>query len=114
MEQFSVQPEVICLVGSTSQKEDFERANEKLTLRGYVVLSVGVFRPELQSGPEKEMLRQIHRRKIEISDVVAVIRKRDGTVGEHVREEIAFAISRGKKVCKIESALKGDLNDWAT
>ena len=60
------------------------------------------------------MLRQIHRRKIEMSDVVAIIRKKDGTVGEHVSEEIAFASSLGKKVCNVESALKGILNDWAT
>ena len=112
LKPFQMKPEVICLVGSTSQQEELVKANEDLTLRGHVVLSLGVFRPEIQSGWLKEMLRQIHRRKIEMSDVVAVVPKKDGSVGEHVREEINFAFSKEKHVCKVHSALKGIFDDW--
>lgn len=94
---------IVTLVGSASQKKDFDEWNEKLTLKGYAVFSLGYFNPALKdedekTHPLKKLLCEVHKRKIEASDIIAYIPKPDGSLGGHARKEIEYAELLGKKI----------------
>lgn len=92
--------EVVTLCGSTRFKDDFISAQEKLTLAGKVVLTLGFF--EHAEGrtltPEEEtLLSAIHRQRIDMSDSIFVV-NRDGYIGKSTASEIAYARAAGKRV----------------
>ena len=103
---------VITLCGSTKFKEVFIRFQKELTLKGNIVLSPTIF---TQNGDEellenmaeetlkktKEMLNDIHKRKIEMSEEIFVINP-NGYIGESTKLEINYAINLGKKVNYLE------------
>jgi hypothetical protein len=70
---------VITLCGSTKFKEEFMEVQKKLTLDGILVLSVGAFGHsgdnEVWTEGMKEMLDEMHKRKIDIADEIFVINK---------------------------------------
>ena len=72
---------VITLCGSTKFKEDFLREQKMLTLEGNIVISVGLFGHsgdnEVWSEGTKEMLDDMHKRKIDMADEIFVINKKD-------------------------------------
>ena len=98
---------VITLCGSTRFKDAFEETNKKLTLEGNVVLSVGLFSHAQENGEEwasngiKEMLDEIHKRKIDMADEIFVINV-GGYIGSSTRSEIEYAKSKNKKVNYLE------------
>ena len=96
---------VITLCGSTRFKEEFEEAQKMLTLEGNIVLSVGMFgdKKEGEAWPEEtlEMLRDLHKRKIDMADEIFVIDV-DGYIGESTRSEIEYAKATGKTVRYLE------------
>ena len=96
---------VITLCGSTRFKEQFFEAQKQLTLEGCIVISVGLFG---HSGDDdvwkpgvKEMLDDMHLRKIDLADEIFVINV-GGYIGESTRREIAYAEKTGKKVSYLE------------
>lgn len=95
---------VICLCGSTRFKDDFIREQQRLTLAGNIVLSVGVFghgdNIHLTSG-EKAMLDDIHLHKIDMSDEIFVI-NRNGYIGESTEKEINYAVIANKPIRYME------------
>ena len=94
---------VITLCGSTRFKTDFIRMQEKLTLEGNIVISVGLFghadnQYDSAITPDvKMMLDDMHKRKIDLSDAVFII-NRDGYIGDSTASEIAYAKNAGKAV----------------
>ena len=104
---------VISLCGSTRFKDEFMMAQKRLTLEGNIVISVGLFG---HSGDEevwenmdegaltktKEMLDDMHKRKIDMADEIFVINK-NGYIGESTRSEIDYAIAHGKEVRYLET-----------
>ena len=104
---------VITLCGSTKFKDEFLREQKRLTLEGNIVISVGLFG---QSGDNKvwenmdegtltktkEMLDDMHKRKIDMADEIFVINV-NGYIGESTKSEIAYAESTGKTVRYLES-----------
>ncbi len=94
---------VITLCGSTKFKEDFERVNRELTLAGNIVISVGCFghSGDVFSDEQKEMLDEIHKRKIDLSDAIYVINK-NGYIGTSTANEIEYAKAHGKEVIFME------------
>ena len=109
---------VITLCGSTRFKEAFEEAQKRLTLEGNIVISVGVFGHSESMGEEawaaaKEMLDDIHKRKIDMSDEIYVINVA-GYIGQSTESEIAYARKMGKTVRYLEETEKaGDSRDLA-
>lgn len=101
---------VITLCGSTRFKDEFVKMTEKLTLEGNIVISVGLFgHADNKFGtiitPEvKQMLDEIHKEKIRMSDEIFVINK-DHYIGESTKNEIKYAESLGLKVTYMESDL---------
>ena len=103
---------VITLCGSTRFKEEFMEMQKKLTLAGNIVISVGLFG---HAGDEevwenmdegtltrtKEMLDDMHKRKIDMADEIFVINK-NGYIGDSTRSEIIYAMEHGKTVKYLE------------
>jgi hypothetical protein len=107
----TLKPKVVCLVGSVDQKYEWFDFAEALTKRGFVVFEAGSYDKE---APKEvwDIVTQVHHRKIELSDVIGVIRKPDGTIGEHTQADIAYAFEKGKTVAKVESIFRGVYADW--
>ena len=101
---------VITLCGSTKFEEQFMDVQRDLTLQGNIVISVGVFGHsrdkkvwEKINNPEqaKEMLDDIHKRKIDMADEIFVINV-GGYIGASTRSEIEYAKSHGNKIEYLE------------
>jgi len=106
--------------GRFGQSDDFRREEliriiehsvENLTLQelealyGCIVISVGLFGhsgdEEVWKPGTKEMLDDMHFRKIDLADEIFVINV-GGYIGESTRREIAYAEKTGKKVNYLE------------
>ena len=101
---------IICLCGSTKFKKEFLEQQQRLTLAGNIVLSVGVFGHSDHvnlSATEKIMLDDMHKQKIEMSDEIFVINKR-GYIGKSTRSEIDYAVSLKKPVAFMEENHEGN------
>lgn len=103
---------VITLCGSTRFKDDFLREQKRLTLEGNIVISVGLFGHSGDSEvwenmdedtltKTKEMLDDMHKRKIDMADAIFVINK-NGYIGSSTKSEIEYAIKTNKKVYYME------------
>ena len=103
---------VITLCGSTKFKDEFLKAQKDLTLKGNIVISVGLFGhsgdsevwENMDEGTitkTKEMLDDMHKRKIDMSDEIFVINV-NGYIGDSTKSEIEYAIKNGKKVNYLE------------
>ena len=97
---------VITLCGSTKFKYDFMREQKRLTLEGNIVISVGLFGHagdnEVLDHSVKEMLDDMHKRKIDMADEIFVINK-NGYIGSSTKSEIQYAIDLRKPVKYMES-----------
>lgn len=103
---------VVTLCGSTRFKDEFMEAQKRLTLDGNIVISVGLFG---HSGDQevwenmdegtltktKEMLDDMHKRKIDLADRIYVINV-GGYIGDSTRSEIEYAKDHGKLVDYLE------------
>lgn len=98
---------VITLCGSTRFKEQFLEAQKRLTLEGNIVISVGLFGhsgdDEVWTEGTKEMLDDMHKRKIDMADSIYVINV-GGYIGSSTRSEIEYAKANGKEVRYLENA----------
>ena len=103
---------VVTLCGSTRFKDEFMEAQKRLTLEGNIVISVGLFGhsgdnevwENMDEGTltkTKEMLDDMHKRKIDMADEVYVINV-GGYIGESTRSEIEYAEAQGKPVHYLE------------
>lgn len=103
---------VITLCGSTRFKDEFMRVQKELTLKGNIVISVGLFGhsgdfevwENMDEGTRtktKEMLDDMHKRKIDMADSIFVINV-GGYIGESTKSEIEYAKSCGKEVEYLE------------
>jgi hypothetical protein len=108
---------VITLCGSTRFEAEFAEVNQRLTMAGCVVISLGMFSlPDLpdhdwtaDSSDLKERLGDVHFQKIRMADEVYIVDP-GGYVGESTRREIAYAESLGKPVRYLsrERSARGD------
>jgi len=103
---------VITLCGSTKFKDEYMKVQKELTLKGYIVLTVGLFGhsgdsevwENMDEGTltkTKDMLDDMHKRKIDMSDEIFVINV-GGYIGESTKSEIEYAIANNKKVNYLE------------
>lgn len=103
---------VVTLCGSTRFKEQFMEAQKRLTLEGNIVISVGLFGysgdqevwENMDEGTltkTKEMLDDMHKRKIDMADEIFVINV-NGYIGDSTCSEIEYAKAHGKKVRYLE------------
>ena len=103
---------VITLCGSTRFKDEFMEVQKRLTLEGNIVISVGLFGhsgdnevwENMNEGTltkTKEMLDDMHKRKIDMADEIFIINV-GGYIGSSTRSEIEYAQATGKPVRYLE------------
>ena len=99
---------VVTLCGSTRFREAFMREQKRLTLAGCIVMSVGLFGHsgdgEVWAEGTKEMLDDMHKRKIDMADEIFVINV-GGYIGSSTRSEIEYAKKNGREVRYLEPTL---------
>ena len=104
---------VVTLCGSTRFREQFAQAQKDLTLQGYIVISVGLYGhagdqevwENMDEGTltkTKEMLDDMHKRKIDMADEIFVVNV-GGYVGDSTKSEIKYAHEHGKVVRYVEN-----------
>ena len=110
---------IITLCGSTRFKDQFIEEQKRLTLEGNIVISVGLFGhagdQEVWDGMDegtlsktKEMLDDMHKRKIDMADEIYVINV-GGYIGDSTRSEIQYAEEHGKNVRYYEDTRKDEM-----
>ena len=96
---------IITLCGSTRFKDDFMRVQKELSLQGNIVISVGMFGhsgdAEVWNDGVKEMLDDMHKRKIDMADEIFVVNK-NRYIGSSTKSEIEYATKHNKKVNYLE------------
>lgn len=109
-------PRIVCLCGSTRFADAYAKANKDETIKGNVVLSVGMFGHQEgidMNGELKKRLDRLHLYKISIADEILVLDvEMDGKpyIGESTSNEIRFARMHGKPV-RFLSEEKGGVSD---
>ena len=104
---------VITLCGSIRFKAEFMDVQKHLTLAGNIVISVGLFGhsgdhevwENMDEGTltkTKEMLDDMHKRKIDMADKIFVINV-GGYIGKSTRSEIEYAKAIGKEIQYLET-----------
>jgi RimJ/RimL family protein N-acetyltransferase len=96
---------VVTLCGSTTFEAEFAEVNQRLTMEGCVVISLGMFSLPDRAGYDwtadrsdlKALLGRVHFQKIRMADEVYIVDP-GGYLGESTRREIAYAESLGKPV----------------
>ena len=97
---------VITLCGSTRFKDAFIETQKRLTLEGNIVIRVGLFGhagdDEVWTPGTKEMLDDMHKRKIDMADEIFVINE-GGYIGDSTQSEIDYAEKAGKSIRFLEN-----------
>ena len=110
---YAERPEIVCLCGSGRFMDTFYRVNHDLTLRGIIVLSIGVskhldtaedhFVGESLGPGQLIKLDELHLRKIDLADSILVLNV-GGYIGESTKKEIEYAHQHHKPVEYLEEA----------
>ena len=101
-------PKIVTLCGSTRFMEAFFDAGWEFTLKGYIVLSVGVCKHAESHGGEAlgqdvaDRLDELHLRKIDLSDEVFILNV-GGYIGKSTRKELEYAKKLGKPISYLET-----------
>ena len=99
---------VITLCGSIRFKNEFMETQKRLTLEGNIIISVGLFGHsgdvEVWAEGTKEMLDDMHLRKIDLADEIFVINV-GGYIGSSTKTEIEYAEKTGKPVRYLEERM---------
>ena len=105
-------PTIVCLCGSTRFMKQFFNCGWEETMKGNIVLSVGVnLKMETSDGGHvgeamgeevKIMLDELHKRKIDLADEVLILNV-GGYIGESTRSELEYAEKHGKVIRFLEA-----------
>lgn len=100
---------VVTLCGSTRFKDEFYNVARNFTIKGWIVLMPHVFghSGDTISPDKKEMLDDLHKRKIDMSEYIYVINP-GGYIGESTKSEIEYALKHNKDVMYMDE--RGQIN----
>jgi hypothetical protein len=93
-------PKIICLCGSTRFEPAFRRVEKTVALKGDIALLPGFFLRPRDDAPSLftiQRLNALHRHKIALSEAIFVINEHM-YIGPSTADEIAYALSLGKRV----------------
>lgn len=104
---------IVTLCGSTKFKDEFYQIQKELTLKGYIVISVGLFghsgdaevwdnMDEGSKSQTKNMLDDMHKSKIDMADGIFVVNP-GGYIGDSTWSEICYANMLGKHIKSMEA-----------
>jgi hypothetical protein len=104
-------PEIVCLCGPLRFIETFRRAEYDLEMQGKIVLAPsflpGATEHDGMTGctPEQKiMLDELHKRKIDLCDMVFVLNV-NNYIGDSTKSEIEYAKKIGKSIYYLETPL---------
>lgn len=95
---------VVTLCGSVKFMDKIQEISERLELEnGYAVIGIvpHVLNRDLTQD-EKDLLGELHRTKIDLSDAIFVVNI-GGYIGECVKSEIEYAKEKGKEIIYLEN-----------
>jgi nucleoside 2-deoxyribosyltransferase len=98
---------VIYITGSSKFHKEVEILSTQFSIFGHIVMGFAVNNVTSYRKLKKEHREAIYRsqlRKIDLADDVHIVNQ-DGYIGETVRNEIAYAIAKGKKLYFTEETL---------
>ena len=102
-------PMIVCLCGSTRFVDTFNEWRKNLTYEGKIVLSIEIVTtqakkddPQFCNSKMKIMLDELHKRKIDLADVIMILNV-GGYIGESTRSEIQYATNIGKPIKYLEA-----------
>ena len=96
---------IVTICGSMRFWNEIQEVCERLELEnGFVVIGLtpNVSGRE-RTEQDKELLAELHRKKIDLSDAVFVVNV-GGYIGESVKSEIEYAKAKGKEILYLENA----------
>lgn len=102
---------IVTLCGSTKFKNDFIEVQKELSLKGNIVISVGLFGhadgefDTIITDDIKYMLDDMHKAKIDLADEIFVINK-NGYIGKSTQSEIEYARDKGIPIVYLEQNIK--------
>ncbi len=101
--------EILCLVGSVKQVDEWRSITDALTRRGYVILEAGAYGSVGHNITQKEWdtVTLVHWSKIDLCHRVLVIKKPDGSIGEHTKLDCLYAKQRGKNLYDAKEFVNG-------
>ena len=108
----SNRPRIVCLCGSTRFMDAFFEAGWEFTLKGYIVLSVGVCKHADKNGAHGaemlgeetvKLLDELHLRKIDLADEVFILNV-GGYIGESTSRELEYAKKLGKTISYLQES----------
>ncbi len=106
LEENKYRPRIVCLCGSTRFMDEFHKQNERLTLQGVIVLTVGCNSKKGEgltlTADDKLKLDELHKRKIDLCDEILVLNV-GRYIGESTKGEIEYAKYHGKFIYYLES-----------
>jgi hypothetical protein len=100
-------PQIVCLCGSTRFMQVFYDVGSDLTLRGHIVLTVGVCKHPEDHGAEAlgadvaRRLDELHLWKIDLADIVVILNV-GGYIGESTAAELNYARQCNKRIHFLE------------
>ena len=96
---------IVTICGSSKFKDEILKANQDLTMLGYMVFIDGVFAHAdnvEMFEEEKKQLDDLHKEKILISDAIYVVNK-DGYIGDITKSDIEYAKEHNKEIMYLET-----------
>lgn len=94
---------VVTLCGSLMFRKEFEKIKEKLDGLGFLVYTP-IFFEDGQEKPPMEELTLMHKKKIDLADVVFIINV-NGYIGKDTRKEIQYAEKHNKNIVYLNRML---------
>lgn len=94
---------IVTLCGSLMFRKEFEKIKEKLEAIGLLVYTPQFFEDGEQKPPMEE-LALVHKKKIDLADVVFIVNV-NGYVGKDTRKEIQYAEKRNKNIVYLDRML---------
>lgn len=93
----------VTLCGSMLFKKEFEKIKEKLETLGFVVYTPQFFEDGEQKAPMEE-LTLIHKKKIDLADVVFIVNV-NGYIGKDTQKELQYAEKHNKNIVYLNRML---------
>lgn len=94
---------IITFCGSSRFRELFHQLASEYTMMGWIVLMPHCYYTNEERPDLKDLLVDIHRDMISMSDAILVVNK-DGYIGESTANEIKFAQALNKEIRYFEMA----------
>jgi hypothetical protein len=92
-------PKIVCLIGSTRYRHEYETAFYDEEHDGNICLTVPCFKddPCCKRIEEQDRLDLLHRAKIDLADEIVLIAPK-GHIGSSTAKEIEYATSKNKPI----------------